>query len=79
MDKKLSLFPASTKIIQDKLTIGGCDVQTLADQFGTPLYLYDRAELDSAAGLYRRFLGESWPGRWSVTSAGKAFLCIAIA
>ena len=79
MDQKLSLFPDSTKIIQDKLTIGGCDVQALAEQFGTPLYLYDRAELDSAAGLYCRFLGESWPGRWAVTYAGKAFLCTAIA
>ncbi len=79
MDKKLSLFPVSTQIIQDKLTIGGCDVRTLADQHGTPLYLYDRADLDSAAGLYRRFLGESWLGRWSVTYAGKAFLCASIA
>src|SRR5512133_2954326 len=79
MDKKLDLFPVSTKIIEDKLTIGGCDVQSLAAQFGTPLYLYDRAELDSAASLYRRFLNEAWPGRWSVTYAGKAFLCTAIA
>jgi diaminopimelate decarboxylase len=79
MDKKLSLFPVSTKIIDDKLTIGGCDVRTLAEQYGTPLYLYDRADLDSAAGLYRRFLDESWAGRWSVTYAGKAFLCTAIA
>lgn len=79
MDKKLSLFPVSTKIVQDKLTIGGCDVQALAEQYGTPLYLYDRADLDSAAGLYRHLLGECWPGRWSVTYAGKAFLCTAIA
>jgi len=79
MDKKLQLFPISTQIVDDKLTIGGCDVQSLADQYGTPLYLYDRADMDSAASLYRRFLSESWPGRWSVTYAGKAFLCTAIA
>jgi diaminopimelate decarboxylase len=79
MDKKLQLFPVSTKIVEDKLTIGGCDVQSLAEQFGTPLYLYDRADLDSAASQYRRFLNESWPERWSVTYAGKAFLCTAIA
>jgi diaminopimelate decarboxylase len=79
MDKRLFLFPISTKIIKNKLTIGGCDVQNLAEQYGTPLYLYDRADLDSAAGLYRRSLSESWPGRWSVTYAGKAFLCTAIA
>ena len=79
MNERLSLFPVSTKIVEDKLTIGGCDVQTLAEQHGTPLYLYDRADLDSAASLYRRFLGERWPGRWAVTYAGKALLCIAIA
>jgi diaminopimelate decarboxylase len=79
MNNRLALFPISTKIIQDKLNIGGCDVQTLAEQYGTPLYLYDKADLDYAASLYRRFLNENWPGQWSVTYAGKAFLCTAIA
>jgi len=79
MDKKLLLFPISTEIVADKLTIGGCDLQSLAEEYGTPLYLYDRSDLDSAASLYRRFLGESWPGQWTVTYAGKAFLCTAIA
>src|SRR5512145_976699 len=79
MDKKLPLFPISTQIIADKLTIGGCDIQSLAEQYGTPLYLYDQADLDLAASLYRRCLGAAWPGNWSVTYAGKAFLCTAIA
>jgi diaminopimelate decarboxylase len=79
MEKKLLLFPISTKIVADQITIGGCDLQSLAEQYGTPLYLYDRADLDSAAGLYRRFLNEAWPGAWTVTYAGKAFLCTAIA
>jgi len=61
------------------LTIGGVDLHQLADQHGTPLYIYDRAEMDSAADLYRRTLNAFWPGRWSITYAGKAFLCIAIA
>lgn len=76
---RLSLFPISTEIKNDKLMIGGCDLETLAEQYGTPLYVYDRAELDHAASLYRRLLDESWPGDWSVTYAGKAFLNIAIA
>lgn len=79
ISKRLSLFPSGTQVIQDKLTIGGCDVGVLAEQHGTPLYIYDRAELDQAADQYRRFLSEFWPGRWSVTYAGKAFLCTAIA
>jgi len=79
MKNRLELFPVSTQIIDDKLNIGGCDVKTLADQYGTPLYIYDRADLDYAASLYRRFLEQYWPGRWSVTYAGKAFLCTTIA
>ncbi len=77
--ERLSLFPNSTEIKNDQLIIGGCDVQQLAEEHGTPLYLYDRAELDRAAGLYRRYLSESWPGDWAVTYAGKAFLNTAIA
>jgi diaminopimelate decarboxylase len=79
MQKKLLLFPVSTQIIADRLTIGGCDLASLADTYGTPLYLYDRADLDSAASQYRRFLSAAWPGKWSVTYAGKAFLCTMIA
>jgi diaminopimelate decarboxylase len=76
---RLSLFPISTEIKDDKLMIGGCDVESLAEEHGTPLYLYDQAELDRAAGLYRRYLSESWPGAWTVTYAGKAFLNTTIA
>ena len=79
MKNRLELFPVSAQIVDDKLNIGGCDVKALADEYGTPLYIYDRADLDYAANLYRRFLNESWPGRWSVTYAGKAFLCTEIA
>ncbi len=76
---RLPLFPESTGVIQEHLAIGACDLQALADQFGTPLYIYDRAEMDSAADSYRRFLNAAWPGLWSVTYAGKAFLCTSIA
>ena len=79
MNKRLSLFPVSTTLEQDELIIGGCRLTGLAEQFGTPLYLYDKADLDSAASRYRRALGASWPGQWSVTYAGKAFLSTEIA
>ncbi len=62
-----------------RLTIAGCDLQALADQYGTPLYIYDRADMDSAAQKYRSSLNATWPARWSITYAGKAFLCTAIA
>jgi diaminopimelate decarboxylase len=76
---RLPLFPSGTQVIQNHLSISGCDLQALADQYGTPLYIYDRADMDFSAELYRRFLAASWPGHWSITYAGKAFLCSAIA
>lgn len=78
MGSRLSLFPASTQIINDHLVLGGCDLNILAGQFGTPVYIYDRAEMDSAAATYRHSLEACWPGAWTVTYAGKAFLCSAI-
>jgi diaminopimelate decarboxylase len=79
INSRLSLFPASTRVVHDRLSIGGVDLHSLADQHGTPLYVYDRAEMDASAALYRELLGAAWPGHWSVTYAGKAFLCTAIA
>lgn len=77
--KRLSLFPIATRVDQDHLTIGGQDLQALADNYGTPLYVYDRADMDYSADQYRRALNQNWTGAWSVTYAGKAFLCTAIA
>ena len=79
LNKRLALFPSSTRVVQDRLSISGCDLRALAGQYGTPLYIYDRAEMDVAAQAYRQLLDEYWPGSWSVTYAGKAFLCGAIA
>lgn len=79
IQNRLSLFPISAQIKDDALMIGGCDVESLAEEHGTPLYLYDRAELDHAASLYRCTLTDCWPGAWSVTYAAKAFLNAAIA
>ncbi len=78
-EKRLHLFPISTKIIDDHLNIGGKDVISLADHYGTPLYIYDLAEMDEAALKYREALKQNWAGSWSITYAGKAFLCKRIA
>ncbi|HEY5158051.1 MAG TPA: diaminopimelate decarboxylase [Anaerolineales bacterium] len=76
---RLALFPDTTTIVNDSLSIAGCDLAHLADQFSTPLYIYDRATLDSAVSGYQTALCEYYPGRSSLSYAGKAFLCIAIA
>lgn len=77
--KRLDLFPISTKIENDQLTIAGNNLTALAEQHGTPLYVYDRATLDAAALEYKSALASSYPGPASVTYAGKAFLCLALA
>jgi diaminopimelate decarboxylase len=76
---RLPLFPISTKIQNDTLTIAGHNLATLADLYGTPLYIYDRATLDFFAESYVDALTAYYPGTANITYAGKAFLCKAIA
>lgn len=77
--KRLDLFPISTKIENDRLTIAGYDLASLADQYLTPLYVYDRATLNFLAHSYADALSKHYPAPSSITYAGKAFLCKAIA
>lgn len=74
MDKRLSLFPQSARIEDGQLILGGLPAGQLAREFGTPLYVFDRAELDSAVSRYRRALADFWPGASAITYAAKAFL-----
>jgi diaminopimelate decarboxylase len=76
---RLSLFPDRTRIENEQLTIAGQSLASLADQYGTPLYVYDRHTMDGAVHAYGAALEENYPGRASITYAGKAFLCKAIA
>lgn len=76
---RLALFPFSTKIENDNLTIAGHDLASLADRYGTPLYMYDRATLNIYAKTYTDALSAHYPAPSKVTYAGKAFLCEAIA
>jgi diaminopimelate decarboxylase len=76
---RIALFPDSTKIQNDNLTIAGHDLASLADRYLTPLYIYDRITLDSAITDYKSALASHYPAAASVTYAGKAFLCKAIA
>ncbi|MBE0670489.1 MAG: diaminopimelate decarboxylase [Anaerolineales bacterium] len=77
--KRLDLFPISAKIDNDKLNIAGHDLTKLIEEHGTPLYLYDKATMDDAALGYKNALALHYPGPASVTYAGKAFLCTAVA
>jgi len=71
----LRLLPRTAAVSSDgALSIGGVTVQSLAEQFGTPLFVYDeehlRATCREAVGAF---------GADSVIYATKAFLCTAMA
>jgi diaminopimelate decarboxylase len=76
---RLPLFPDSTRMADGELSIGGCRLSELANQFETPLYVYDRATLDKAAKSYLRLLAQYYPYHSAVTYAGKAYLSVPLA
>jgi diaminopimelate decarboxylase len=76
---RIALFPITTKIEKDSLTIAGHDLASLVDLYGTPLYLYDHATLNFCAKSYTDALSAHYPAPYHITYAGKAFLCKAIA
>jgi len=61
------------------LTIADIPLTSLAREYGTPLYVYDRATLDLKLGEYQSALAAHYPAPAAITYAGKAFLCTAIA
>jgi diaminopimelate decarboxylase len=76
---RLALFPDSTRVQNDSLTIAGHDLASLADLYGTPLYIYDRTTLDASVKTYMDALAAYYSASSRITYAGKAFLCTAIA
>lgn len=59
------------------LEIGGCDVAELAEEFGTPLFIYDEATMRDQC---RRFLAAfaEHTDDFEVVYASKAFPCLAV-
>ena len=68
------LLPDSAEVAPDgSLLIGGCDVAGLAEEFGTPLFVYDEDQLRSRCREAVAAFGDG------VAYATKAFLCRAMA
>ena len=68
------LLPDSAAIHDDGwLSVGGCSTQDLAEEFGTPLFVYDEDHLRARCRAAVATFGEG------VAYAGKAFLCLAMA
>ena len=79
LTERLRLFPDSTSIQNDSLSLAGCDLGSLATEYGTPLYMYDLLTLNNAVKYYTDALSAYYPSASHITYAGKAFLCKAIA
>jgi diaminopimelate decarboxylase len=67
------LLPLSSTVGEHGLRIGGCDVAALAEEFGTPLFIYDEAHLRTRCRETVEVFGSH------VAYASKAFLCRAMA
>ncbi len=74
-----SLVPLTAKINhRDCLEIGGCDLKTLIEQFGSPLYVLDEITLRTACRQYREAFNSYYQGNSQVIYASKAWSCLAI-
>lgn len=66
-------------MVNNQLTIAGQALGELAQEYGTPLYLYDQATLDASVKEYQTALAKSYPASSGLTYAGKAYLSLAMA
>jgi len=73
------LLPLTATVNQlDHLEIGGCDVATLVQRYGSPLYIVDEETLRTACRQYRDALAQYYPGETLVLYASKAWNCLGI-
>jgi diaminopimelate decarboxylase len=76
---RLTLFPLTAEASkQGHLCIGGCDVVDLAEEFGTPLYLFDEFTFRHKCREFKDEFGKYHPDTL-VIYASKAFLNRALA
>ncbi|HEX2118305.1 MAG TPA: diaminopimelate decarboxylase, partial [Acidimicrobiales bacterium] len=68
------LLPDTAAVGRDgRLSVGGCDVLDLAEEHGTPLFVYDEAHLRARCREAVAAFGDG------VAYGSKAFLCLAMA
>jgi diaminopimelate decarboxylase len=76
---KAKVFPVSTEVnAAGHLSVGGCDLVELAAEFGTPLYVYDEATLQTKARGFLRAFGSRYADS-HVLYACKAFINVGLA
>ncbi len=73
------LLPLTAKVNDsDVLEIGSCDVTSLVEQFGSPLYILDEETLRTACRQYKQAIERYYPGSSQVLYASKAWSCLAV-
>ena len=78
-ENRITLFPLTAEASEKgRLVIGGCDTVALAEEFGTPLYVFDEATLRRKCAEFRDEFGRRYPDT-SIVYAGKAFINRALA
>jgi len=73
MNAILPLLP-STAVVNNEghLVIGGCDTVTLADEYGTPLYVFDESDLRQRCNEFKTEFSKRYPDT-TVCYSAKAF------
>jgi len=70
---RLVLFPPTAEVDQkDHLVIGGCDTVALAEEYGTPLYVFDEAGLRRQCAAFTTEFRQCYPDT-TVCYSAKAF------
>jgi diaminopimelate decarboxylase len=67
------LLSSTAAVVDGRLQVGGCDVVDLADEHGTPLFVYDEEHLRARCREAVAAFGDG------VAYAAKAFFCLAMA
>src|SRR3954468_3418543 len=70
----LGILPRSAETVAGRLTIGGCALADIADEFGTPAFIADEQSLRETAREYVSAFGARHPGT-DVHFASKALPC----
>jgi diaminopimelate decarboxylase len=77
-EQLLGLFPPTTALDADgMLVVGGCRLDEVAAEVGTPVMVVDEAALRQRARAFRDGLAARWPDT-RVVFASKAFPCTAV-
>ncbi len=73
------LMPLTAKVNRNnQLEIGGCELQQLVKQYGSPLYVLDEFTLRTACRQYRDSFANYYGGQSQVIYASKAWSCTAV-